>query len=231
MTNTMDHIEIFENDRAANYDQFVSTWIPNYQFVIDVLPGVLKNFTTTGHRALLVAGCGTGNEIQAIRDAGLDWPITGVDPSPVMIELAQKKLKGCADVTWVEGQVSDLPLDPLYGAATLLLVLHFLPDNGAKHAILKDIADRLQPEAPLVLMDIFGSSSELKSNLQVLRSFLPPHLDQEQVDDRIERIESKIHYVPERRLIVLLEEVGFERPRRFFQTAIYGGWIARKAKK
>ena len=200
----MDHIGIFENERAINYDQFVPAWIPNYQFVIDSLPGVLKNFNTMGHHELLVAGCGTGNEIQAIRNAGLDWPITGVDSSPGMIELAQKKLKPHADVKLVKGQVSDLPVDHLYSAATLLLALHFLPGNGAKHTILKGIAARLQPGAPLVLVDIFGGAGEIKSNLQMPRSFLPSHLDTEQVEERIERIESKIHYVPERRLIVLL---------------------------
>ncbi|MBX2923180.1 MAG: hypothetical protein KF746_13355 [Chitinophagaceae bacterium] len=52
----MRKVEIFENERAAGYDQFVETWIPNYHYFVDHLPRLLSE---TGHKDLLVAGFGT----------------------------------------------------------------------------------------------------------------------------------------------------------------------------
>ena len=53
----MSKVEIFENDRASGYNQFVETWIPNYNYFLDQLPKLLHE---TVHKTLLVAGCGTG---------------------------------------------------------------------------------------------------------------------------------------------------------------------------
>lgn len=39
----MNKIEIFENERATGYDQFVQKWIPNYNSFINQLPKLLNN--------------------------------------------------------------------------------------------------------------------------------------------------------------------------------------------
>ena len=38
----MSELALFENERASNYDRFVSDWIPNYQYFIDQLPGLFS---------------------------------------------------------------------------------------------------------------------------------------------------------------------------------------------
>lgn len=221
----MSKVEIFEKERASNYNQFVEDWIPNYSYFIEKLPKLLSE---TSNKDLLVVGCGTGNEIAQFAKVDQDWKITGVDPSPEMISQARERLTEYKNIELTGGLVSDLNPDKKFGAATLLLVLHFIEDNGEKLDILRQIAQRLEAGAPFIMLDITGNPEQMKINLQVLKQLLPDNLDGAQLESRLQRIEKDLHYVSEERLSVLFQEAGFERPVRFFQTSIYMGWITRK---
>lgn len=221
----MSKVEIFEKERASNYNQFVEDWIPNYSYFMEKLPKLLSD---TDNKDLLVVGCGTGNEIVQFAKADQDWKITGVDPSPEMINQAKERLAKHENIELIEGLVSDLSQDRKYGAVTLLLILHFLEDNGEKLNLLRQIAQRLKTEAPLVMLGITGDQKQMKTNLKVLKQLLPNNLDKDLLQNRLQRIENDLHYVPEERLMELCQEAGFERPIRFFQTSIYMGWITWK---
>lgn len=179
-------------------------------------------------KEILVVGCGTGNEIEKIVDTTDFLRITGVDPSPKMIEQAEVKVGDVANVKLVTGLVSDLDLQEKYNVATLLLVLHFLKDNGDKFNLLADIAKRLITGATLVIFDITGDKNQIQENLKVLRLLLPDDIDKEQIDFRLKRIEDEFFSVSEERLSELLQLAGFEKPIRFFQSSIYIGWITKK---
>jgi len=103
-----------------------------------------------------------------------------------------------------------------------------LDDNGNKQNLLKDIADRLNPESPFVMLDITGNKNQIKQNLKILRLLLPQGLDEEQINNRLNRIENELYAVSEERLSMLLQEAGFEPPLRFFQSSIYMGWLTKK---
>jgi len=224
----MNKTEIFEKERASGYNQFVETWIPNYHYFLDRLPKLLRE---TEHKDLLVVGCGTGNEIERFTQASGHWEITGIDPSPEMIKQARERLQNFKNVNLIEGLLTDLDAGKKYGAATLLLVLHFLADNGEKQNLLKAIAERLVPGAPLVMLDITGDKDQIKQNLKILRLLLPDGLDEEQIKNRLFRIENELHYISEKRLSEVCIEAGFEPPLRFFQSAVYMGWITSKRVK
>lgn len=221
----MNKVELFENGRASGYDQFVETWIPNYHYFLDLLPKLLQEIE---NKDLLVVGCGTGNEIERFVETTESWKITGVDPSPEMICQALEKFEEDEHVNLVEGLVSDLDEEKQYGAATLLLVLHFLEDNGDKLVLLQNISKRMLPQAPLLLLDITGNKQQIQQNLRLLRLLLPKGIDDTQVAQRLQRIEHELLHVSEERLAELCEEAGFEPPVRFFQSSIYMGWITRK---
>ena len=221
----MSNVEIFESERATGYNQFVETWIPDYHYFLDRLPKLLSD---TVQKDLLVVGCGTGNEIERFVKAPERWTITGIDPSPEMIKQANDKLQIYDNVTLIEGLVSDLVIEQKYSVATLLLVLHFLDDNGNKLNLLKDIADRLVSGATFVMLDITGDKNQIKQNLKVLKLLLPNDIDEEQINNRLNRIENELFAVSEQRLSELLQEVGFEAPIRFFQSSIYMGWLTKK---
>lgn len=218
-------IEIFENERATNYNQFVETWIPNYNYFLDYLPIIIQDTT---NKDLLIVGCGTGNEIEKFRNFSKEWEITGIDPSPEMIEQAEFRFQNCENIKIVEGIVTDLNINRKYGAATLLLVLHFMEDNGDKENLLKEIANRLEPNAPFIMLDITGNANQIKQNLRILKSLLPKHLNSDEIESRLKRIENELFIVSEERIIELFVKVGFEPPVRFFQSSIYVGWITSK---
>lgn len=221
----MKKIEIFENERATDYDQFVEKWIPNYHYFMDHLPNLLIE---TDPKELLVVGCGTGNEILRFARSQVEWRITGIDPSPDMIVQAREKLKDCDKVELIEGLITDLSADKKYNAATLLLVLHFIEDNGNKLQMLKAIANRLVAGAKLVMLDMTGDKQQIRDNLQVLKLLLPEGVDKQEINERLNRIENKFFTVSEERLSELLQEAEFEKPLRFFQSSIYMGWITQK---
>lgn len=221
----MNKVEIFEKERATGYNQFVKTWMPGYHYFLDQLP---KLFNEAEHRDLLIAGCGTGNEIELFVQAFGQWKITSVDPSPEMISQAREKLQTFGNVTVIEGLVADLDIEKKYGAATLLLVLHFLNDNCDKLNLLKDIAVRLVPGATFVILDITGDKNQIRQNLKVLRLLLPDGLEEEQMNNRLNRIEKELFPVSEERVSELCVAAGFDPPLRFFQSSIYVGWLAKK---
>jgi len=206
----------------------VTDWVPNYQYFVNLLPSLLSGVK---NKELLVVGCGTGNEILAFQKLTNNWKITGIDPSPNMVFQAREKLKEYDEVQLIDGEVADLPSHHRFEAATLLLVLHFLEDNGAKLGLLKQIADHLAPDAPFVILDITGDTNQIAKNLDILKNMLPSHLEAEQVEVRIERIRKELFSISEERLAQLFEEASFERPTRFFQSSIYMGWLTYKISK
>lgn len=221
----MSKVELFENDRASGYNKFVDVWIPGYRYFISLLPKLLDDKLTSD---LLVVGCGTGNEIEELVKASNHWTITGIDPSPEMMQQAKEKLQGYKNVTLITGVLSDLDQERKFNAATLLLVLHFLEDNGDKLQLLKDISQRLLPGAKFIILDITGDKMEIQHNLNILKLLLPDGLDEIQKDNRLNRIENELYATSEQRLSELLQEAGFDAPIRFFQSSIYLGWITRK---
>jgi len=57
---------------------------------------------------------------------------------------------------------------------------------------------------------------------------LPDGLDEEQISNRLNRIENEFFPVAEQRLSELCTAAGFEAPLRFFQSSIYMGWLTKK---
>lgn len=223
-------IELFENERATNYDNFVNTWIPSYETFIELASNVIGLKTpSTENPQILIAGCGSGTEMLQMSRHYSHWQLTGVDPSPEMIEQATEKLAGHQNMHFINGLVSDLPPDQHFDGATLILVLHFMPNDGSKLTLLKDICERLKPGAPFYLVDIFGESDDFTTNLELLGALLKSKVDSTAMEARLNRIKEKIHHISEERLSALFEEAGFTPPTRLYQSTIYGSWCACKA--
>ncbi|MEM1216082.1 MAG: class I SAM-dependent methyltransferase [Bacteroidota bacterium] len=224
----MNDIAIFAGDRATTYDSFANDWIPFYPQLMASVPSLLASELPVKASEVLVVGSGTGNELRALAQQHPDWSLTGIDPSPELVQQARQKLAAFPNVQLYDGYVTDLPTANQYQAATLLLVLHFVPDDGSKLALLRAIAQRLRPGAPFLLADIYGSPAELSVQLPLLRRLLPPHLDPEAVAHRLKHLPERIQHVSTTRLRQLLVDSGFEPPRQFFKAAIYGAWWTKK---
>ena len=111
--------------------------------------------------------------------------------------------------------------------------MHFLPDDGAKQALLRGISNRLAPGAPFVLFELHGDRAapdfdELFtawSRYWEIQGMGGP----ERVEFRA-RIDAGIHWASEPRIRELMARAGFKDVRRYFRSLLYGGWIARRAR-
>jgi tRNA (cmo5U34)-methyltransferase len=225
----------FDSSRAGEYETQSRIALAGYDACHELSACMLAAALGAGSAAsILVVGAGGG--AQEIITAGRlepNWRFTAVDPSQPMLDLAVQRLgaAGFARRTEVQlGYVDDLPAEARFDAATLIGVLHHLPGAEAKANILKSIAKRLKPGAPLILagncyayasqpllLAAWGerwrmhgaSAEEVKAKLgKILQGADPPH--------------------SEAAVIALLEGAGFGEPLRFFGSLFWGAWLARR---
>ena len=149
----------FDRDRANQYDLDIRKAIPGYEALHGMTHSLLQNNLSESAR-LLVVGSGTGMELVNYCQQNPAWSLTGVEPSAEMMAIAFEELVslGYREVDLHTGYISTLPETKLVDAATLMLVMHFLPDDGSKLQLLK-IARHLKPGAELVLADLYGDKS------------------------------------------------------------------------
>ncbi|MDY7012507.1 MAG: methyltransferase domain-containing protein [Cyanobacteriota bacterium] len=231
MKNPSQNVEIFAGDRALNYDQKIPDIIPGYDLIYNLIACLFEQHLAED-ASILIAGSGSGKELECLGQTNSSWQFLAVDPSPEMAEIAKAKVQTQGletRVNFLTGLVSDAPTDFLYNAATLCLVLHFLPDDGTKLSLLQNIAQRLKPNAPFVLVDTYGelNSAPFARKVDTLeRYFLRNGMALERVEDAIARLHTQLHVTSEHRLVELLESAGFAAADRFYSALFCGGWIA-----
>jgi tRNA (cmo5U34)-methyltransferase len=143
-----------------------------------------------------------------------------------MLDLAMRRVTSANLIGRTEaviGRVADLSASRMFDAATLVGVLHHLPGGDAKSGI----AARLKPNSPLILarnhhvytaepllLAAWGerwrmngaSVEEVKAKLgRILQGADPP-----ESEDEVTR---------------LLDEAGFQKPKRFFSSLFWGAWV------
>ena len=228
-----DTLDRFDAGFAGRYDRGIRLAVPGYEALHGMAHALLR--LDAGERArLLVAGSGTGAEILTLGSLEPGWSFTGVDPSPDMTAVARRRVanRGLAPRTGFHtGYVADLPERPRFDAATAILVMHFLPDDGRKLDFLLSIAARLRPGAPLVLVDLRGDpDSEPFDRLIGAWKIRQRAIGMEETDveEMFRDMANVVRFVPENRILSLLQEAGFANPQRFYNAMLFGGWTARK---
>ena len=216
------------------YDDSIRLFTAAYEPLFDMAHASLRSMV--GENAdLLIVGAGTGMEICTFGQKCENWHFTGIDPSADMLAIARQKIaeQGLSGrVELVNGYTDDLPAGRLYDGATCVLVMHFLPDDGSKLRLLKSISQHLKSGAPFVLVDDFGdlNSAEFWRTVDAWRTYVKAKgADPKLVDEGFSgQILKRLHFVPESRIMELLDEAGFEKPSRFFTAFLYCGWVAVK---
>ncbi|MCJ7617155.1 MAG: class I SAM-dependent methyltransferase [Desulfobacterales bacterium] len=115
---------IFDFNDALNYDHWFDkpqnkfTAGLEFQLMLDMLKPMNGN-------SILDIGCGTGASLSPFLDRGLQ--ITGIDPSPYMLDIAAKKVGHRVDLH--RGFAEDLPFDDnSFNYACLINTLEFVED-------------------------------------------------------------------------------------------------------
>ncbi len=118
---------------------------------LQALPALLDERWTVGD-----LGCGTGQVASAL--APFVARVIAVDRSGEMLQAARRRLRDLATVEVKRGELEALPIaDGELDAATLLLVLHHLPDPGAA---LSEAARVLKPGGRLLISDMLPHDRE-----------------------------------------------------------------------
>ena len=186
---------------------------------------------------VLIVGAGGGREIEALAPSDKVYRLTGVDPSADMLSVARDYavLADAMDRTvLVKGTVDDLAGDLQFDAATSMLVMHFLPDDGTKLDYLRAIRRRLHSGAPYIHADVSVANREMFARLSpVVEAHgnlvgLPPevssapgrHIGKMAFDGPMALV------IPETRTLALFEEAGFRPVAPIFRGLWYAAWWA-----
>lgn len=232
---TTDSVAKFDASRANEYEQQSRIALAGYDACHELAACMLAASLGSGGaaRVLVVGAGGPAKEVTIAGRLQPHWRFTAVDPSQAMLDIAAARVAeaGLAERTEIIlGKVEDLPEEAVFDAATLIGVLHHLPGDGAKQAILHAIARRLKPGAPLILagnryayasqpllLQAWGerwrmqgaSADEVQAKLgKILQGADPPH--------------------SEAAVAALLADAGFEAPLPFFSSLFWGAWIAHR---
>lgn len=223
----------FDADYGRQYDNIIRLVFPAYDELFPIgLAMLAAALSEDAH--LLIVGTGTGKEIATFAGRRPGWRFTGVDPSEQMVEQAVRRVRAAGieqRVSLHHGYVADLPPEPRFDAATLVCVMHFVPDDGSKLKLLRDIAARLRAAAPLLLVDACGRrGSEALERMMAAWMWYVRDRGLTMKDQRAyeKQVRDGVHSVPETRVRELLDQAGFEEPTRFFSAFVFDGWVTRR---
>ncbi|RDJ23518.1 class I SAM-dependent methyltransferase [Bosea caraganae] len=234
-TASADAARKFDPGRAAEYETQSRIALAGYDACHELSACMLAAALGQGAPAhILVVGAGGGGQ-EIVTTGALEpaWRFTALDPSEPMLDLAVAKLRqhGLLDRTEIHlGYIDDLPVEARFDAATLIGVLHHIPGDQPKRELLRALAARLKPGAPLVLA---GNRYAYASRPLLLAAWAERwRMHGAGVDE----VQAKLGKIlqgadpphSEAAVATLLKEAGFEPPTWFFASLFWGACIARR---
>ena len=223
----------FKDQKLPSLDHYATLaekFIPARHAIFTIIEAAFVELLEFRPAKVLVVGAGGGEEIVRLAQKNQSWSFIGVDTYEPMIELAHKRIS--ENVPQAKYELAAIPLSDLeetdFDAATCILTAHFVPDDGSKLALFKDIRARLKPGAPLAIVDGVGTSGEPRTEL--MRRFWKQHAllngaDPEMVENNAENFR-KVAVVSTERELELLAEAGFSDLQPIFKALAIEGWLA-----
>ncbi len=222
----------FNGEWSNEYDDLAQKIIPAYHSIYELTQHLLRDRLNIEAK-ILVAGAGTGKEIIDCSQNNPQWSFTGFDPAKPMLSIARKKVAAASlenKISLVLGLIDDIG-EKNFDAATSILVMHFLPDDGAKLNFLKTIAAKLKPGASIVLVDLEGEIGSVEFNT-LNAAWKNQQLfirgENNRVEEEFAIRKKEVHFIPQERIESLLKEVGFIKIHKFFKAYLFGGYVAIK---
>jgi len=220
----------FDEEMAAVYDdKGPKRFVPGYGVFQQLIP-LLLDAELGDDASVLVMAAGGGAELTALAATRSSWRLTGVDPSPAMLDLARRKLSqaDAARVDLVQGFAADAPGGP-FDAATSCLIMAFIPDDGDKLDYLQQIRRRLKPGAPALFVEM--AAPRTPDEWARFLKLYEMHGRRAGADDaliaRAAGSQEHLHHASAARQTALLSEAGFRAVETFFKALYIQGWIAR----
>lgn len=222
----------FGSDRAPHYDAQAAVSLAGYQAAYELGVSALATYLDSQDTAsLLHVGLGTGAELLPYQRFNVPgWRFTGVEPSAPMLAVASKRLEEeglLARTQLHEGELRTLPHGELFDGAQLMGVLHHVEGEEARLELLREVARRLKPGAPLVLGCRIGQDPELtKVEFRRLRAY---GVTQEKLEARRQAGAKMQPIESDAALFAMFERTGFVTPKTLFVSLQYKVFLAHRA--
>ena len=214
---------------SENYERAPRWFVPGYD-ASHAMAAVLLRDRIGEHGRILVVGAGGGVELSVFARECQGWNFTGVDPSVVMLRQAKAKLDAAATrVSWIQGGVENVPRGEPFDAATAFLCLNFVPDDGRRLDVLREIHARLRAGAPFLMINGCRdkNSARFEDDLRVYAAFARRNGAPAEMVEGAVRMQRESNFsVPREREEALLAEAGFVDARIFYAGLWVFGWIA-----
>jgi tRNA (cmo5U34)-methyltransferase len=212
-------------EAVAKYADGPPPFVPGFHD-LHRMTGVLLAERAPADARVFVLGAGGGLEIRSLAAMQPGWTFCGVDPAPMMLELARQTLATTMDrVELHQGYVEDAPLGP-FDAATCLLTLHFL-DRPDRVRTAAGIRQRLKPGAPFVAAHCSFPQENRALWLARYAAFArAAGADAELTETMRSRVEAHLNTFTPEDDADILREAGFRDVTLFYAALTWRGWIA-----
>jgi tRNA (cmo5U34)-methyltransferase len=219
----------FGADRAAHYDTQAATALAGVQAMYELgVSALASQLDGQAAASLLFVGLGTGAELVPYNQFDVPgWRFTGVDPSDAMLAVARGRLaaEGLLARTHLHvGELHSLPPGPAFDGAQMLGVLHHVAE-AERVALLREVARRLRPGAPLVVGCRVGMDPALWDvELRRWRAHGVARAE-------LERLRQALNQMPfiesDAALFALLAQAGLVAPRPIFVSLQFKVFLVR----
>ena len=122
----------------------------------------------------------------------------------------------------------ELAFEYQFDAATVINVMHFLPDDGSKDQLMQSVAQRMKPGGIVILFDLHGNRSEPYFNLfydaWIRYMDLRGYTGEKKVR-LLERLKKGIAYADEQRILQICHNAGLRLIRSYWSGLLYTAWI------
>ena len=234
---------------ADRYDLIQQQLIPGYGSLARLAVALLaaSPLASEPGAEVLVAGCGTGAELQEAVAQRPDWRLGAIDPSAAMLAEARSRLAGTNSrlagansrlaeapaIDWQQTTVEQLTEAPgyqgRYAGVLSVLVLQSLADDGSKLAFLSGLARSLRPGGQLVLVDLMSTSlPSLEGQLASAWVGFQRASGLQAPAEQLAPLTQGLHPVGMARLTSLVNAAGFSDPARIFQALAFEGFLLQK---
>lgn len=219
---------------VEDYDILIKKFIPGYDNLYALSEIILADGLAE-RSGILIVGASGGKELSTFGRAFPTAEFTGVDPSEKMLALAEKAVEKETlqdRVSLIRGTVEDVEKRDFH-AATALLVMHCLPDDGEKIRFLQAIHSRLKPKATLILADACFDREKDPTEFAWQLSAYQNHarkygVAEDIIAEAVKMNIENVNCVSVEREVELLRESGFGEIHQFFQGLWFRAWAATK---
>lgn len=219
----------FSAAAAESYNRRILSLVPGYKTLQQLLSPLLSTRLPENATILLI-GAGTGEDLINLAQTHPHWQFTAIDPAADMLAIAKERAvenRISHRVSFHATSLENFETSQHFDAALAILVTHFIPDTGKKKAFYQKVSQYLRPNAPFVFVDLVQTQPH--TNWCSYKNWVQTiGVQKDQSKLMFERIANNFHPICEERLLQLLSNTGFSKPKGFFQALDYRGYYTRR---